>query len=98
MEQSTGGPTPKKPPDFQDLLPTPPASDQFFKNVLLLKNGDFQRIAGQVYMPTASEIAALKTTADLGQFKRRLKFFASMTEDMVKKQLEETFPYLKNRR
>ena len=83
MEQSTSGAIPMKPPD------------RFFKSVILLKNGDFQRIGGQVYMPTASEIATLKTAP---QFKRKAEFFTSMTEDMVKKKLEDIFPYLKNRR
>ena len=86
MEQLTSGAIPVKPPD------------RFFKSVILLKNGDFQRIGGQVYMPTASEIATLKTAPQLGQFKRKAEFFASMTEDMVKKKLEDIFPYLKNRR
>ena len=78
------------------VLKEPP--DQFVKNVLFLKNGDFRRTGGQVIMPTISEIAAIKTKAELGQFKRKVEFFASMSEDMVKKKLEETFPYLKNRR
>ncbi len=86
MEQSTGGAIPKKPPD------------QFFKNVLLLKNSDFQRIRGHALMPTASEIATIKTTTQLGQFKRKVEFFASMSEDMVEKKLKEAFPCLKNKR
>lgn len=85
MELSADGAIPKKPPDH------------FFKNVLLLKNGDFQRVNGHVRMPTASEISTIKTTYQLGQFKRKVDFFASMSEEMVKKKLEETFPYLNNK-
>ena len=81
MEQSTGGATPKI----------------FSRNVVLLKNGDFQRINGQVYMPTASE-RAIKKPVESGQFKRKVEFDASMSEDMIKNKLEETFPYLENRR
>ncbi len=86
MEQTTAGAIPKKP------------QDQFFRNVLLLKNGDFQRIDGQVFMPTSSEMSKIKKSAQLGQFERKVEFFASMPEDMVKKKLEETFPYLKGKR
>lgn len=86
MEQTTAGDIPKKP------------QDQFVKNVLLLKNGDFQRIGSQVYMPTWGEISTIKTSAQLGQFKRKVEFFASMPEDMVKKKLKEIFPYLKGKR
>lgn len=86
MEQSTGGDKPKKP------------LDKYHKNVLLLKNGDFRRIHGHPLMPTASEISIMKTTTQLGQFKRKVEFYASMSEDMVKKKLEENFPYLQNRR
>ncbi len=86
MQQTTAGAIPEK------------SQDQFVKNVLLLKNDDFQRIGGQVYMPTWSEISTIKASAQLGQFKRKVEFFASMPEDMVKEKLEETFPYLKGKR
>ncbi len=86
MEQSTHGAIPKKLPDH------------FVKNVLLLKNCDFRRINGQVYMPTESEISTIKTTAQLGQFKKKVEFDASMSEDMANKKIQATFPYLKDRR
>ncbi|KAJ7356116.1 hypothetical protein OS493_026495 [Desmophyllum pertusum] len=71
---------------------------KFSRNVLLLKNGDFPRINDRVYMPTASEISKIKHGVQLGQFKRKVEFDASMSEDRIKKKLEETFPYLVNRR
>lgn len=86
MEHSTGGSILKKPPD------------NFVKNVLLLKKSDFQRIGGQVYMPTESEISTIKTTPHLGQFKKGVQFSASMSEDKIKEKLQATFSYLKNRR
>ena len=84
MDQSTGGAVLRKPPG------------QFNTNVLLLKNGNFQRIDGQFYMPTESEISTIKRSTQLGQFRRRVEFCASMSEDEVKKKLQETFPYLEN--
>ena len=83
MEQSTGGAIPKK------------SSDQFVKNVLLLNIGDYHRVRGQVCMPTKSEMAT--TRARPGQFKKDVEFHARMSEDMVKKKLEEMFPYLKDK-
>lgn len=70
-------------------------SDQFRSNVFLLKNGDFERINGQVQMPTKSEIATIRIRT--GQYKRDVEFYQSMSSDIVKKKLEETFPYLKNK-
>lgn len=70
-------------------------SDQFLRNVFLLKNGDFEIINGQVHMPTKSEIATIRARTE--QYKRGVEFNASMSSDMVKKKLEETFPYLKNK-
>lgn len=84
--QSIGGVAPRKPPV------------QFIKRVLLLKNGDFQRIHGQVFMPTESEISTIKRNAQLGQFRKGVEFCTSMSEDEVKKRLQETFPYLENAR
>lgn len=86
MDQSRGGARPKKP------------RSQFYKNVLLLKNSNFRRIDGQVYMPTESEISTIKTSAQLRQFRKGVEFCASMSEDEVKKKLQETFPYLENTR
>ena len=84
MDQSTGGAVLKKPPG------------QFNRNVLLLKNGNFLRIDGQFYMPTESEISTIKRSAQLGQFRKGVEFCASMSEEEVKKKLQQTFPYLEN--
>ena len=79
---------PKKPPD------------QLVKeiNVLLLKNCDFRGEDGEVFMPTDGERSTLKRRPHLGQYKSKVEFHASMSEDMVKKKLQEIFPYLKSRR
>ena len=82
MEQSTG-----KLPDYR-----------FVKSVLLLKNRDYERKGGQVLMPTESEIKTMQRRLHLGQYKKEVQFHSSLSEDMVKKELEEIFPYLKNRR
>ena len=70
-------------------------SDQFLRNVFLLKNGDFEVINGQIHMPTKSEMATLRVRTD--QYKREVEFNTSMSFEMVKTKLEETFPYLKDR-
>jgi len=70
-------------------------SDQFLRNVFLLKNGDFEIINGQVHMPTKSEIATIRARTE--QYQKHIQFHASMSSDDVKKKLEETFPYLKNK-
>ena len=67
-------------------------ADQFLRNVFLLKNGDFEIINGQVHMPTKSEMATIRARTE--QYKKDVEFNASMSSDMVKKSLEETFPYL----
>lgn len=82
MEQSTGGAIPKT----------------FTRNVVFLKNGDFPRINGQACMPTASELSTIKKNVQLRQFEKNVTFEASMSEDRIKNKLEETFPYLENRR
>lgn len=76
---------------FREQLP----ADQFLRNVFLLKNGDFEVINGQIHMPTQSEIATIRARTE--QYKRGVEFNASMSPDMVKEKLEETFPYLKNK-
>ena len=83
MERSKRGAIPKK------------RSDHFVKNVLLLNIGDYHRVRGQVCMPTKSEMDTIR--ARRGQFKKDVEFHARMTEDMVKKKLEEVFPSLKDK-
>ena len=70
--------------------------DSFSKKVLLLKNDDFERIGDQIKMPNYSEMSDIRTKE--GQYKKNVEFHASMSEGMVKKNLEETFPYLKDKR
>ena len=67
---------------------------QFWRNVLFLKNSDFTKIGDQVRVPTHSEIATIR--ARTGQYKREIEFNASMSSDMVRRKLEEVFPYLRN--
>ena len=86
MDQSTGGAVLRKPPG------------QFNRNVLLLKNGNFRRIEDQFYMPTESEISTIKRNAQLRQFRKGVEFSTSMSEDAVKRTLQEEFPYLENAR
>ncbi|KAJ7356127.1 hypothetical protein OS493_026507 [Desmophyllum pertusum] len=74
------------------------AANSFFRNVLLLKNSDLPRINGQVYVPTQSERSTIRNNVQLEQYKRKVGFDASMSSDMIRNKLEETFPYLKNRR
>lgn len=69
--------------------------DQFRRNVLLLKNGDFTKIRDQVRMPTHSEITTIRARG--GQYKKEIEFNSTMTSNMVKEKLEETFPYLQNK-
>ena len=70
-------------------------SEQFLRNVFLLKNGDFEVIHGQIHMPTKSEIATIRARTE--QYKRDVEFNTSMSSDMVKTKLEETFPCLKDK-
>lgn len=85
MYQSTGGAVLRK------------RAVEYNRNVILLKNGDFRRIDGHVCMPTDSEISTLRKTQP-GQFRKKVEFSASMSEDAAKKKLQETFPYLENAR
>ena len=81
---------------FREQLSTSGArSDQFLRNVFLLKNGDFEVINGQIHMPTQSEMATIRVRTD--QYKRDVEFNTSMSSNTVKEKLEETFPYLKNK-
>ena len=70
-------------------------SEQFLRNVFLLKNGDFEVINGQIHMPTMGQMATIRIRTD--QYKRGLEFNTSMSSDMVKEKLEKTFPYLKDK-
>ena len=81
---------------MKPLLALPSVSvaqlDQLLTNISL-KN--FEVINGQIHMRTKSEIATLRARTDL--YKRDMEFNTSMSSNMVKTKLEETFPYLKDR-
>ena len=61
------------------------------RNVVLLKNDDYRRKKGKVYIPNTIEMAQIKKP-HRGQFKKNVQFFKNMDEDMVKQQLQEAFP------
>ena len=46
-------------------------------------------------MPTKSEIATIRVRTE--QYKKDVEFNTTMSSDMVKEKLEETFPYLNNK-
>lgn len=58
--------------------------------VLLLKNNDCERKAGEVYLPTTIEMAQIKKP----KWKRRqyVQFSKDMDEGMVKDELQKAFP------
>lgn len=68
----------------------------FYRNVYLIKNSDFRWVDGKRYMPTLSELASMRKSPS--QYVREVKFHPTMSRKMVMKKLEETFPFLKNRR
>ena len=80
-----------------DRTRTRKSQEEFHKNVILLKHGDFQRINGHACLPNSIEMSNIKTKAEQAQFKKAVEFASSMPPDEVKKKLEESFPYLKNR-
>lgn len=73
-------------------------ADPFYVNVIVIKNCDFRWRDGKRYMPTQSEIAQIRRSSVLGQYKKRVEFYRDMSEKMVVEKLEETFPYLRNKR
>ena len=70
----------------------------FYRNVTVIRNCDFLRKDGQRYMPTQSKLAQIRKSSVLGQYKNRFEFDQNMSEEMVMEKLEETFPYLRNKR
>lgn len=61
------------------------------RTVILLKNDDYRRQNGKVYLPTTIEMAQIKKP-NRGQYKKNVLFSKNMDEDMVKCQLQEAFP------
>lgn len=61
------------------------------RTVILLKNDNYRRRNGQVYIPNTIEMAQIKKPIR-GQYKKNVQFSKNMDEDMVKHQLQEAFP------
>lgn len=61
------------------------------RTVVLLKNDDYSRKNGKVYIPNTIEMAQIKKPIR-GQYKKYVQFSKNMDEDMVKHQLQEAFP------
>ena len=56
---------------------------------MLLKNEDLAQRDGKILMPTTIEMARTRKT---GQYKKQVQFSKSMSEDAVRKTIQETFP------
>ena len=63
--------------------------DTYSKNVMLLKKEDLAQGNGKILMPTTIEMARMRNT---GQYKKHVQFSKSMSEDAVRKTIQETFP------
>lgn len=61
------------------------------RTVILLKNDDYGRKNGKVYIPNTIEMAQIKKPIR-GQYKKNVQFSKNMDKDMVKCQLQEAFP------
>ena len=72
--------------------------EEFYRNVILLKHGDFRRVNGHACLPTSIDMAKIKATAGGAQFKKGVEFSSRMPPDLVQKKLVEIFPHLENRR
>ncbi|XP_022809211.1 uncharacterized protein LOC111346171, partial [Stylophora pistillata] len=68
--------------------------DVFAKNVMLLKKEDLVQGNGKILMPTTIEMARMRKT---GQYKRQVQFSKSMSEEAVRKTIQEVFPILHGR-
>ena len=56
---------------------------------MLLKNEDLAQRDGKILMPTTIDMARMRKA---GQYKKRVQFSKSMSEDAVRKTIQETFP------
>ena len=63
--------------------------DTYAKNVMLLKNEELEQRDGKILMPTTIEMARMRKT---GQYKKGVQFSKSMSEDAVRKTIQEKFP------
>ena len=70
----------------------------FYVNITVIRNCDFTWKDGERCMPTQSEVAQIRKSSVLGQYKKQVEFYRNMSEKMVMEKLEETFPYLRNKR
>ena len=70
----------------------------FYVNVTVIRNCDFTWKDGERCMPTQSEVAQIRKSSVLGQYKKQVEFYRNMSEKMVMEKLEETFPYLRSKR
>lgn len=70
----------------------------FYVNITVIRNWDFRWRDGERYMPTQSEVAQIRKSSVLGQYKKQVEFYRNMSEKMVMEKLEGTFPYLRNKR
>ncbi|XP_027060618.1 uncharacterized protein LOC113687112, partial [Pocillopora damicornis] len=64
--------------------------DTYAKNVMLLKNEELAQRDGKILMPTTIEMARMRKT---GQYKKQVQFSKSMSEDAVRKKIQETFAF-----
>ena len=63
--------------------------DTYAKNLMLLKKKDLAQRDGKIIRPTTTEMARMRKT---GQYKKHVQFSKSMSEDAVRKTIQETFP------
>ena len=73
-------------------------ANPFYVNITVIRNCNFTWKDDERCMPTQSEVAKIRKSSVPGQYKKKVEFYRNMSEKMVKEKLEETFPYLRNKR
>lgn len=73
-------------------------ANPFYVNITVIRNCNFTWKDDERCMPTQSEVAKIRKSSVPGQYKKKVVFYRNMSEKMVKEKLEETFPYLRNKR
>ena len=73
-------------------------ANPFYVNITVIRNCNFTWKDDERCMPTQSEVAQIRKFSVPGQYKKQVEFYRNMSEKMVKEKLEETFPYLRNKR
>ena len=73
-------------------------ANPFYVNITVIRNCNFTWKDDERCMPTQSEVAQIRKSSVPGQYKKQVEFYRNMSEKMVKEKLEETFPYLRNKR